>query len=355
MPCRLTAALCLLALAGAARGCRRRGAGVLREAGAADPGGAVLRVPQRQERASSKGGLRLDSRAAALKGGDTGPAVVPGKPKESLLVDAINYGELYQMPPKSKLPAEEIAVLTKWVEMGAPWPAEDAAASGAARPRRVQPRQSARPSIGAGSRSANPPFPQSRIRNPESSNPIDAFILAKLEAKGLSPAPPADPRTLHPPRLFRSDRPAADARRRWKRFSPIQSHASAFENGRRSAARFAALRRALGPALARPGAVCRVARARVRLQHSQRVRVSRLRHPGAECRCALRPVRDRARRGRSAGAAAAASARSGSTSRSSARASGFWASGAIRRSIFARTNATGSTTCSTSSARRFWA
>src|SRR6185436_17133977 len=69
-----------------------------------------------------KGNLRLDSRDAALKGGDTGPAVIPGKIKESLLVDAINYGQLYQMPPKTKLPAEEIATLTKWVEMGAPWP-----------------------------------------------------------------------------------------------------------------------------------------------------------------------------------------------------------------------------------------
>src|SRR5689334_17665938 len=68
-----------------------------------------------------QGGLRLDSRAAAMTGGDTGPAVVPGNLRESLLVDAINYGELYQMPPKSKLPAEEIAVLTKWVEQGAPW------------------------------------------------------------------------------------------------------------------------------------------------------------------------------------------------------------------------------------------
>src|SRR5687767_5071599 len=69
-----------------------------------------------------QGGLRLDSLAAASKGGDTGPAVVPGKPKESLLVDAINYGELYQMPPKTRLPAAEVAVLTKWIEMGAPWP-----------------------------------------------------------------------------------------------------------------------------------------------------------------------------------------------------------------------------------------
>src|SRR4051794_12843438 len=48
-----------------------------------------------------KGNLRLDSRTAAVKGGDTGPAIVPGKPKESLLIDAINYGEQYQMPPKT--------------------------------------------------------------------------------------------------------------------------------------------------------------------------------------------------------------------------------------------------------------
>ena len=72
-----------------------------------------------------KGNLRLDSREAVLKGGDTGPAMVPGQPEQSLLIDAINYGDTYQMPPKSKLPAAEIAVLTKWVALGAPWPAAD--------------------------------------------------------------------------------------------------------------------------------------------------------------------------------------------------------------------------------------
>ena len=60
-----------------------------------------------------------------LAGGSTGPAVVPGNPKESLLVDAINYGETYQMPPKSKLPPEEIATLTEWVQRGAPWGVDD--------------------------------------------------------------------------------------------------------------------------------------------------------------------------------------------------------------------------------------
>src|SRR5687768_16108819 len=61
-----------------------------------------------------KGGLRADSRGGLLAGGETGPAVVPGKIKEGYLVDAINYGETYQMPPKGKLPAAEIATLTKW-------------------------------------------------------------------------------------------------------------------------------------------------------------------------------------------------------------------------------------------------
>ena len=54
-----------------------------------------------------KSGLRLDSRAAILSGGLSGPAAVPGKPDESLLIDAVNHGDVVQMPPKSKLPADE--------------------------------------------------------------------------------------------------------------------------------------------------------------------------------------------------------------------------------------------------------
>ena len=69
-----------------------------------------------------KGGLRLDVRAAMLKGGDTGPAVVPGKPDESPLIEAIRYEGEVQMPPKKKLKAEEIAALTDWVKRGAYWP-----------------------------------------------------------------------------------------------------------------------------------------------------------------------------------------------------------------------------------------
>ena len=75
-----------------------------------------------------KGGLRLDSGQAILAGGDTGPAVVPGKPEASLLVEAINYSGL-EMPPTGKLGNREIATLTEWVRMGAPWPAEEAGAA----------------------------------------------------------------------------------------------------------------------------------------------------------------------------------------------------------------------------------
>src|SRR5690348_14714566 len=75
--------------------------------------------PQKQ-----KGGLRLDSRAAVLRGGDSGPAVLPGKPDDSLLVQAVRHGERLQMPPKRRLVPRAVADLTAWVRMGVPWPAE---------------------------------------------------------------------------------------------------------------------------------------------------------------------------------------------------------------------------------------
>ncbi len=140
-----------------------------------------------------KGGLRLDSRALALKGGDTDAAMIPGKPNESLLISAINYGDDYQMPPKSKLPAAEIAVLTKWVELGAPWPKEEVAGVG-----------EKSKSFNLAERKAshwcwqpiqNPPLPP--VKNAAwVKSPIDAFILAKLEASGLVPNGAAPKHTL---------------------------------------------------------------------------------------------------------------------------------------------------------------
>ena len=73
-----------------------------------------------------KGGLRLTSRAAILAGGETGPAAEPGKPAASLLIEAVKYQGL-EMPPKAKLPAEDIDKLARWVELGLPWPAGDTA------------------------------------------------------------------------------------------------------------------------------------------------------------------------------------------------------------------------------------
>src|SRR5690606_11406275 len=69
-----------------------------------------------------QGELRLDTRAAMLKGGVSGPSVVPGKPGESLLLESVRYHTARKMPPKGKLPDAQIAALTQWVQMGAPWP-----------------------------------------------------------------------------------------------------------------------------------------------------------------------------------------------------------------------------------------
>ena len=292
-----------------------------------------------------EGKLRLDSLAAALAGGETGPAVVPGKPKESLLVDAINYGELYQMPPKGKLPAEEIAVLTKWVEMGAPWPKEEPSASAA----------SSSSAFDLAQRKAEhwcwqpitkPAMPE--IRNPQSAirNPLDAFILAKLEAKGLSPAPPADRRTLI--RRVYFDLIG---------LPPTPEEVEAFLQGRiaagvrESSSTSCSTRPTSASAGGGIGSTWCATPNRAGMssthEYPERLRVSRLRHSGAQRRRALRPVRHRAHRRRSVAEAAAESDRTASTSRSSAPASGFSASGFIRRSISARTSATGSTTCST--------
>ena len=75
-----------------------------------------------------KGDLRLDSREGVLLGGESGPAVVVGNLAESLLLDAVNYRS-FEMPPEGKLSEEQIGHLTKWVEMGAPWPAGETVAA----------------------------------------------------------------------------------------------------------------------------------------------------------------------------------------------------------------------------------
>src|SRR3984885_7066101 len=71
---------------------------------------------------SQKGGLRLDSREAMLRGGESGPVVVEGDPASSLIVDAVAYAAEPKMPPKGKLPADAIDDIKTWIKNGAAWP-----------------------------------------------------------------------------------------------------------------------------------------------------------------------------------------------------------------------------------------
>jgi hypothetical protein len=155
----------------------------------------------------SNGGLTLDNKLAILDGGDTGAALVPGKPDESLLIEAIRYGNRdLQMPPKNRLPDAEIAILEEWVGRGAPDPrvaAVDAAPlpvgmSIAAGRRFWSFRPVSNPQIPSVNLNATPNGGNLNGSSTEGliANPIDAFILAELEKNGLQPSPTADKRTL---------------------------------------------------------------------------------------------------------------------------------------------------------------
>ena len=134
--------------------------------------------------AKTKGGLSLDTRAGVLKGGESGPAIVPNKPDESLLISAIQYESL-EMPPKEKggkLSDSEIAALTQWVK------------SGAFDPRIATERLGGMTAAEAHSWWAFQPLPQTE--GEASSAEIDAFIDNEFTARSLAPNPPADKRTL---------------------------------------------------------------------------------------------------------------------------------------------------------------
>ena len=148
-------------------------------------------------------GLRLDSLAGMLAGGRSGPVIVPGQPNRSLLVLAIKHDTFVQMPPKTKLPTREIQTLAGWVKMGAPWPSP----RGPVPSEKLLLQQTGGPaaqkveftneqeSFWAFQQVVKGPIPKVRDRDwPQS--PIDYFILAKLEARGLRPARQTDKRTL---------------------------------------------------------------------------------------------------------------------------------------------------------------
>jgi hypothetical protein len=136
-----------------------------------------------------KGGLDLTRRATALQGGESGPALNPEHPDKSLLIERIEKGE---MPPDGRPPlaADQRALLREWIAAGATWSTDPID------PLRFSSQRRAGYDWWSLQPIVRPALPA--IRNPEVAvrNPIDAFVLARLEERELSPAPPADRRTL---------------------------------------------------------------------------------------------------------------------------------------------------------------
>ncbi|MFM7058545.1 MAG: DUF1553 domain-containing protein [Planctomycetota bacterium] len=138
-----------------------------------------------------EGDLRLTTLKDMLTGGESGAAVVPGDPDRSLIVQAVRY-ETFQMPPRDKLPDQEIEILVKWIRDGARWPKEES---------------SPPPAAGRPSKSAFPlqerkaahwawrPLEQPAVPSVQNvswpSTDVDRFILQPLEAVRLTPAPDA--------------------------------------------------------------------------------------------------------------------------------------------------------------------
>lgn len=141
------------------------------------------------------GDLRLDRRAAVERGGGSGPVIVPGKPEQSSLIRAIGYADnALQMPPEGKLPDEAIAVLTAWVRSGAYWPAEADADNAPAKSPAEQIDEFRQSHWAFQPIQSTVPPPVTPSQWPQ--QPLDQFILARLEDAGLTPNPPADRRTL---------------------------------------------------------------------------------------------------------------------------------------------------------------
>ncbi len=132
--------------------------------------------------AKQKSGFRLDRKADALKGGDNGKAIVPGKAADSPLVRYVSGTDPdLTMPPdaKKRLSQAEVATLRAWIDQGASWPDGVTA--------KAEVWWSLKPL-------AKPPVPE--VRGSWVRTPVDAFVLAKLREKGLKPSPEADRRTL---------------------------------------------------------------------------------------------------------------------------------------------------------------
>jgi mono/diheme cytochrome c family protein len=214
-----------------------------------------------------KGRLSLFSRAAMLKGGASGPAILLERPDESRLLKAINHQDDLAMPPGGKLTQKEITILTRWVKDGAPWPDHIVAKMPATeRGLKITQEDRAYWAYQPVKRPAVPAVKEKAwVRNP-----IDAFILAKLEGKDLAAASPAD-RLALARRLYYDviGLPPTPDRRQGRRRLRAPD---------RQVARSPAVWRKVGPALARYRALRRDQRLRIRSAQAVRLALSRLRH-----------------------------------------------------------------------------
>ena len=140
-----------------------------------------------------KGSLLVDSAAGLLQGGDSGPAIIAGKPDESPLIEALRYDGV-EMPPAGRLPASVVKDFERWVEMGSPDPRTDSPAPGVIKPQRTIDLEAGRQFW-----AFRPIVDHQRPEVSDKSWPksdIDAFVLQKLETAGIKPATDAAPRTL---------------------------------------------------------------------------------------------------------------------------------------------------------------
>jgi len=146
-----------------------------------------------EEAGKRKGGLWLDRREGWQRGGDSGPSLVPGDPEQSLLVEAIQYrAEGLHMPPKTRLPDEEIATLVEWIARGAPDP-RDAVLAAAVRNSSIDYEKARRGWAYRPLQEVTPP----PVRDGDwPLAAIDRFVLAKIEGGGLVPARDAEPAVL---------------------------------------------------------------------------------------------------------------------------------------------------------------
>src|SRR5262245_21689671 len=124
----------------------------------------------------TSGGLRLDLRERLMRGGESGAVVVPGQPEKSRLIAALQHrdGAELKMPPTKKLPDHVIADFASWVKRGAIWPAESTVPSTSSASDHWAFQPARKPAV--------PAEPKGWA-----ANPIDCFILAKLQERGLRP------------------------------------------------------------------------------------------------------------------------------------------------------------------------